>query len=171
MILNISTPPAQEDAAFTTFIQELLVDPSTVTQSTFDTIHALYPANDTSLGGAFNTGDSLFDRGEAWYTDNMYLGPRRLLFDKAAGHQPLFAYFFTEFIPGEDPTTGGKFSLYCAASFSLSYLAVAHASELLLLFGPVPDAIEDDFANQFTDFYINFVNDLDPGCKRHRVFM
>ena len=43
--------------------------------------------------------------------------------------------------------------------------SVFHASELSLLFGPVPNAIEDDFANQFTDFYINFVTDLDPGCK------
>ena len=101
VIFNISTPPTQEDAAFTTFIQELLVDPSTVTQSTFDTIHALYPANDSSLGGAFNTGDSLFDRGEAWYSDNMYLAPRRRLFDKAAALQPLFAYFFTELITSQ----------------------------------------------------------------------
>lgn len=41
--------------------------------------------------------------------------------------------------------------------------AVAHASELPLLFGPVPTPIENDFANKFTDYYINFVNDLNPG--------
>ena len=33
----------------------------------------------------------------------------------------------------------------------------------MLLFGPVPSAIENDFANQFLDFYINFVTDLSPG--------
>ena len=43
--------------------------------------------------------------------------------------------------------------------------SVFHASELSLLFGPVPNAIEDDFANQFTDFYVNFITDLEPGCK------
>ena len=67
----------------------------------------MYPANDTSLGGAFHTGDDLFDRAEAWYTDNMYLSARRLLFNKAAAFQPLYAYFFEEFIPGNDKTLGG----------------------------------------------------------------
>ena len=38
-----------------------------------------------------------------------------------------------------------------------------HGSELALLFGPVPAAVEDDFANQMLDFYINFVNHLNPG--------
>jgi hypothetical protein len=43
--------------------------------------------------------------------------------------------------------------------------AVSHASELPLLFGnPVPDPnVELDFANTYLDFYINFVNDLNPG--------
>ncbi|OBZ79051.1 Lipase 3 [Grifola frondosa] len=127
---------------------DLLIDPSTVTSDVLDTINAFYPANDSSLGGAFNTGDSLFDRAEAWYTDNMYLSPRRLLFSKAAPLQQLFAYFFTEFIPGNDPSLG-----------------VFHGSELSLLFGPVPNPIENDFADQLTDFYINFVTDLDPGSE------
>jgi hypothetical protein len=39
---------------------------------------------------------------------------------------------------------------------------VSHASELPLLFGPVPE-VEADFANEFTDYYINFINDLNPG--------
>ena len=114
-VRNLNTPPDEEDAAFTTFIKDLLIDPSTVTQSTFNTIHTLYPANDTSLGGPFHTGDDLFDRAEAWYTDNMYLAARRLLFGKAAPLQPLFAYFFKEFIPGNDPSLGGKYqwSLIC----------------------------------------------------------
>lgn len=100
-------PPDEEDATFDTFVRGLLIDPSTVPNATFDTLHALYPANDSSLGGAYHTGDDLFDRGEAWYTDNMYLSARRLLFEKAAPLQPLFAYFFTEFIPGNNLTMGG----------------------------------------------------------------
>lgn len=35
----------------------------------------------------------------------------------------------------------------------------------MLLFGPVPTPIEDEFANQMLEFYINFVNDMDPGCS------
>lgn len=104
-------PPSEEDAAFDTFIRDLLIDPSTVTNATFGTLNTLYPANDSSLGGPFNTGDSLFDRAEAWYTDNMFLSARRLLFAKAAPLQPLFGYFFTEFIPGNDPTLGGESDL------------------------------------------------------------
>lgn len=42
---------------------------------------------------------------------------------------------------------------------------VFHASELRLLFGPVPvPGVELEFANTMLDFYINFVNDLNPGC-------
>ncbi|KAI0800726.1 alpha/beta-hydrolase [Fomes fomentarius] len=145
-VLNLSIPSEQEDTRFDTFIRELLIDPSTVTEDTFDTINELYAANDTSLGGQFNTGDSLFDRGEAWYSDTMFLSPRRRLFDRAASLQPVFGYFFTEFIPGNDPTFG-----------------VAHESELPMLFGQFP-AVEQDFATQFADFYVRFISDLDPGA-------
>ena len=108
-VANLSIPPSQEAARFDQFIKDLLIDPTTVTEDVLDRINELYPANDTSLGGPFNTGDSLFDRAEAWYTDNMYLAPRRLLFAKAAATQPLFAYFFKEFIPGQDPVRGGTY--------------------------------------------------------------
>lgn len=107
-VRNLNTPPDEEDEALNTFIRALLIDPSTVTNSTLETIDALYPTNDTSLGGPFHTGDVLFDRAEAWYTDNMYLSARRLLFNKAAPLQPLFGYFFTEFIPGNNPSLGGS---------------------------------------------------------------
>ncbi|CAL1694183.1 unnamed protein product [Somion occarium] len=144
---NLGIPPEQEDAAFDDFIRRLMIDPTQLTTNTFNRIHELFPANSTANGAPFATGDSLFDRAEQWYTDNMYLGPRRLLFNKAATRgQKLFAYAFREFIPGNDPTLG-----------------VFHASELPLLFGPVPNPVEDTFAKQFTDFYINFVNDLNPG--------
>ncbi|PIL31444.1 hypothetical protein GSI_06145 [Ganoderma sinense ZZ0214-1] len=145
-VRNLSVPASEEDSVFDTFIKNLLIDPTTVTEDVFDTINRLYPANDSSLGGPFNTGDSLFDRAEAWYADNMFLSARRLLFHRAASLQPLFGYFFTEFIPGQDPTLG-----------------VFHASELILLFGHFP-AVEQEFATQMITFYINFINDLDPGA-------
>jgi hypothetical protein len=69
---------------------------------------ALFPANDPTLGAPFNTGDSLFDRAEAWYTDLMFLTPRRSFFQRAASLQKMFAYYFREFIPGSDPALGGK---------------------------------------------------------------
>lgn len=39
---------------------------------------------------------------------------------------------------------------------------VFHGSELELLFGHFP-AVEQAFAEQMADFYINFINDLNPG--------
>ena len=56
---------------------------------------------------------------------------------------------------------------------SQEFQIVAHESELVLLFGPVPTPVEDEFANQMLGFYINFVNDLNPGGKhqcRFRIF-
>ncbi|TDL25772.1 alpha/beta-hydrolase [Rickenella mellea] len=147
-VRKLSHPGVSEDVVFDQFIRKLILDNTTLTPGVLNGINTLYPANDSSLGGPFNTGDSLFDRAEAWYTDNMYLAPRRLFFQKAASLQPLFAYFFTEFIPGNDRTLG-----------------VFHGSELALLFGPVPTAVETDFANNFTDSYVNFIHDLNPGAN------
>ena len=49
----------------------------------------------------------------------------------------------------------------------MSIFPVFHGSELSLIFGPVPTSVENDFANKLTDFYINFINDLNPGGE-HR---
>ncbi len=102
---------AAEDEAFDDFIKALLIDPTPVTSNVLNEIRTLYPANDSANGGKFNTGDSLFDRAEAWYTDNMFLSPRRMFFEKAATTQTLFAYFFQEFIPGNNIELGGMYSL------------------------------------------------------------
>ena len=41
---------------------------------------------------------------------------------------------------------------------------VFHASELEFLFGTESlPSVEDEFSSQMQDFWINFVNDLDPG--------
>jgi len=147
-LINITHPGMTEDQAFNFFIGQLILDNTTLTSDVLGEIDTLYPANDPTAGGPFHTGDSLFDRAESWYTDNMYLAPRRLFFDKAAplSSQPFFAYFFTEFIPTNNPVTG-----------------VFHGSELALLFGPVPTPVEGEFANTMTDFWISFVVDQNPG--------
>ncbi|THH09024.1 hypothetical protein EW145_g2302 [Phellinidium pouzarii] len=106
-LLNLSHPGISENEVFDTFIGDLILDNRTLTQDVLGTFNAFFPANDSSLGGPFNTGDSLFDRAAAWYTDNMFLAARRLFFDKAASVQPLFAYYFKEFIPGNNPILGG----------------------------------------------------------------
>ncbi|ETW81383.1 Carboxylesterase [Heterobasidion irregulare TC 32-1] len=145
-LIGLNLTGEAEDNALQRFVLDTLVDDSPVTTDLLDAIVALYPANDSSLGAPFNTGDSLFDRGSAWYGDNMFLSSRRRFSEAAAPLQPAFAYFFSEFIPGNSP-----------------FLGVSHASELALLFGPVPDAVELDFANTYLDFYLNFINDLNPG--------
>lgn len=97
-----------QDAAFDNFIGHLVIDNSTLTGDVINEVLTLFPANDPSLGAPFNTGDSLFDRAAAWYTDEMFLAPRRLFFQHAAPLQTVFGYYFREFIPGNDPALGGK---------------------------------------------------------------
>ena len=94
-LFDLTYNPADEDALLDNYIRETLIDPSTVTQDTLDMIHTLYPANDSSLGAPFNTGHSLYDRASAWYTDEMILGPLRLLSATAAPLQPMYEYHFT----------------------------------------------------------------------------
>ncbi|KIK62641.1 hypothetical protein GYMLUDRAFT_991661 [Collybiopsis luxurians FD-317 M1] len=145
-VMGLNLTGAAQDEAFVNFIGHLVIDNSTLTTDVYNKILELWPANDPLLGAPFNTGDSLFDRAEAWYTDQMFLSPRRLFFANAASLQPMFAYYFREFIPGQNPALG-----------------VFHESELMLLFGPVPTPVETEFANQMLDFYINFINDMNPG--------
>ncbi|KAF4571165.1 hypothetical protein EYR36_008493 [Pleurotus pulmonarius] len=154
-VRNLRVPAEEEDAAFDNFIDRLAIDNSTYTSDVFDGIHSHFPADDSSLGAPFNTGDSLFDRAESWYTVQNYLGPRRLFFENAASRQPMFAYYFKEFIPGNDPALGGT---YFHNLLFVSFL------ELPLLFGPIPNAVETDFANQMLGLYINFVHDMNPGA-------
>ncbi|KAH7912797.1 alpha beta-hydrolase [Hygrophoropsis aurantiaca] len=143
---NLSLPSSEQTAALDAWIGELVVDNSTLTSTVFDGINSYFPVNDSTYGGPWHTGDMLFDRAESWYTDNMFLGPRRFFFENTADYQPMYGYYFTEFIPGDNPDLG-----------------VYHASELMLIFGPVPTPIEDVFANQMTSYWINFVNDMTPG--------
>ncbi|KAL0058777.1 hypothetical protein AAF712_014514 [Marasmius tenuissimus] len=97
-----------QDAAFDDFIRRLLIDDSTVTEDVLQQTHQLWAQDDRTLGAPYSTGDSLFDRAEVWYTDEMYLAPRRLFFEHAATKQDLFAYYFREFIPGNNLTLGGE---------------------------------------------------------------
>ncbi|KAF9048749.1 alpha/beta-hydrolase [Panaeolus papilionaceus] len=147
-IRNLRLTGDAESAAFDNYVGHLVIDNSTLTPDVYDEIRRLYPANDASEGAPFNTGDSLFDRGAAWYTDQMFLSGRRHFFQHGADLQPMYAYHFREFIPGNDIRRG-----------------VTHGNELTLLFGPIPSAaqVEVDFATKFRDFYINFINDLNPG--------
>lgn len=117
--MNLSHPRINEDATFDAYIGELLVDNRTLMQDVLEQFHALYPANSSVNGGRFNTGDSLFDRAAAWYTDEMFLAPRRLFFEKAASTQPLYGYLFTELVPPNPPLLGstcwGNHGLKCCS--------------------------------------------------------
>ncbi|GLB44894.1 putative type-B carboxylesterase lipase family protein [Lyophyllum shimeji] len=149
-LLGLHLSPSEEDAAFDNFIGHNVVDNSTLTPDVYAQFRAFFPANDRSLGAPFSTGDSLFDRASAWYTEEMFLAPRRLFFQHAAPRQPTWAYYYKEFIPGSNRTLG-----------------VMHAMELRLLLGPsLPPVarVEREFAKKFQDFYINFINDLNPGA-------
>ena len=97
-----------EDAAFDAYILAQLIETDKVTEDIFDALHKVYPQNDTSLGAPYNTGDSLFDRGSAFYGDYSYTASRRRFFTEATKFQPTWAYMFAELLPGSDPTLGGE---------------------------------------------------------------
>ena len=103
-----------EDAAFKQFIKASQIDESKITERTLDDIVNFYPANTTQL--QFTTGDSLFDRAAAWYADSMFLASRRRFTAAAAKLQPVYTYYFTEFIPGDSPKLGGEWELLIIVS-------------------------------------------------------
>ncbi|KAK0215197.1 alpha/beta-hydrolase [Armillaria nabsnona] len=150
-LLGLDLSDNLQNAAFDNFVNEVVNLNRTLAPDLFAGLQQLWPANDSSLGAPFNTGDSLFDRGEAWFTDEVFLASRRLFFEHVSASQPMYAYYFREFIPGNN-----------------SELGVSHGSELALLFGPVPTDVEDEFANRMLDFYINFIWDLNPGSAWER---
>ena len=98
-----------EVTAFEQFVKASKIDESNITQDTLDEIAHVYPANTEQL--SFSTGDSLFDRAAAWYGDSMFLAPRRRFTAAAAKLQPVFTYFFTEFVPGDSPELGGTWGV------------------------------------------------------------
>ena len=107
-LLDLNTSSQEEDDALDAFVKEAVIDPSTISTNTLNRIRMIYPPNSTANGAPYSTGNSLFDRAAAWYTDNMFLAPRRLLFEKAAlSGQKLFAYHFAELYPGSNPVLGG----------------------------------------------------------------
>ncbi|KAF8123482.1 alpha beta-hydrolase [Boletus edulis] len=145
-LYNLSLPPSEQTSAFNDWMSKLVVDNSTLTPDILAGIDAFYPVNDNTYGGPWHTGDMLYDRAESWYTDEMYLAPKRFFFEHGTSFQPMWGYYFTEFIPGTSPALG-----------------VYHASELSFIFGPVPDTAEIQFADQITEYWINFVHDMNPG--------
>ncbi|KAL0565148.1 hypothetical protein V5O48_016883 [Marasmius crinis-equi] len=147
-LLDLNLTGRAQDNAFINFIGHLFIDNSTITDDTISRILAMWPADDRSLGAPFDTGDALFDRAETWYGDEMFLAPRRLFFQNGAGRgQAMWAYKFTEFVPGNSRTLG-----------------VAHASDLPLLLGNNLPSVETEFANAMIDAWVNFVVDLNPGA-------
>jgi len=108
--LNLSS--SKENTAFDNYIRDLVIDNSTLTPDILTDIRKYYPANDSTAGGPFHTGDSLYDRAASWLVMFWLGAPRRNFFDKAAAFQPLFGYYFIEFIPGSNLARGGK-SKFC----------------------------------------------------------
>lgn len=105
-LLHLGLSGNAETQAFINFIDHVVIDNSTFTSDVLDNFFSFFPANDTDLGAPFNTGDSLFDRAESWYTDQIFLAPRRNFFQHVSSLQPMYAYYFREFIPGNNIALG-----------------------------------------------------------------
>jgi hypothetical protein len=109
-LLGLNLSGTAETARFDEFIKASVINEALITDDVLNTVHAFYPANTELL--AFSTGDSLFDRASAHYGDQNFLSARRRFVDVASALQPVFAYHFREFIPGNNPKFGGA-SRFC----------------------------------------------------------
>jgi len=108
-LFGLGLSGSAEVTAFEQFVKASQIDESKITQDTLDEIVHAYPANTEQL--SFSTGDSLFDRAATWYSDSMFLASRRRFTVAAVKLQPVFAYFFTEFVPGDSPQLGGTWGV------------------------------------------------------------
>ncbi|KAJ7822533.1 Alpha/Beta hydrolase protein [Mycena olivaceomarginata] len=89
---------------------------------------------------------TLYDRAAEFFNDNGFLAPQRQFLKVASAKQDVWAYSFQQRIPGFP-----------------AFLGVFHSNDLYYLdigSNPVP---AQKLVTQMQDFYISFVNDLNPG--------
>ncbi|KAF8211398.1 alpha/beta-hydrolase [Mycena galopus ATCC 62051] len=144
--LTPQPPLESENSLLKSFIASQAANSRNVSQDTLAKIIDLYAHPTDNLSNS-----SLYNRAAELETDYALLAPQRL-FLKAAStahrNQNVWAYSFQQPIPGTP-----------------DFLGAFHTSDLYYLdmgFPPVPS---QNLQVQMQDFYISFVNDLDPGTS------
>ncbi|EGG02502.1 carboxylesterase [Melampsora larici-populina 98AG31] len=151
----------ESDQLLSTFISNSSVfDLRTSNPNVLNRLIQLYP-DQAELGAPYFTGNqtfglpSSFKRLAAWFGDAHYEAPRRLMSSITSSRQPTYVYRFT----GPRNTSES------------SFLGVHHSAEFALIFdsGWYQDLTDEDkvatyaLSKKMRTYYINFVNELDPG--------
>ncbi|KAF7360074.1 Carboxylic ester hydrolase [Mycena venus] len=141
-------PPIDlEDTILGGFIAGQATNFKNVSQDTISKLLDLYAHPTDNLSNS-----TLFNRAAQFETDYLFLAPQRLFLKTASAEerqQDVWAYSFQQHLPGSPDFFGGAF----------------HTSDLYYLdmgFPTVPTQ-QIKFQSQMQDFYISFVNDLNPG--------
>ncbi|KAJ7720975.1 Alpha/Beta hydrolase protein [Mycena maculata] len=142
-------PPLEiENSILSGFIAGQATNNKTVSNDTIAKLLDLYSAPTQT----FNLTDStLYNRAAQFETEYSFLAPQRLFLKTASAEQrkqDVWAYSFQQLIPGAPEALG-----------------VFHSSDLYYLdmgCSPVP---HQKLLEQMQDFYISFVNDLNPGTS------
>ncbi|KAJ7143745.1 Alpha/Beta hydrolase protein [Mycena epipterygia] len=140
-------PPIEvENSILSGFIGAQATNFKNVSQNTLDKLLDLYAHPTDNLSNS-----TLFNRAAQVYTDYVFLAPQRLFLKTASAEtrkQDVWAYSFQQHLPG-----------------SPDFFGAFHTSDLYYLdmgFTPVP---AQNLKEQMQDFYISFVNDLNPGTS------
>ncbi|KAJ7708314.1 Alpha/Beta hydrolase protein [Mycena rosella] len=141
----IPQPPIElENSLLSGFIEAQAANNKNVSQDTITKLLDLYSNPTDNLSNS-----TLYNRAAQFETDYSFLGPQRLFLETASAEerkQDVWAYSFQQHLPG-----------------SPDFLGAFHTSDLYYLdmgFSPVP---AQRLKAQIQDFYISFVNDLNPG--------
>lgn len=135
-------------------------DLRTLNSTALSKLVELYP-DQPEIGAPYDTGNrtfglpSSFKRLAAWFGDAHYEAPRRLMSSITSPRQSTYVYRFT----GPRNTSES------------SFLGIHHSAEFALIFdsGWYQDLTDEDkiatysLARKMRTYYVNFVNDLDPG--------
>ncbi|KAJ6526536.1 Alpha/Beta hydrolase protein [Mycena vulgaris] len=147
-LLDLSPQPpiAEENTLLGESIASEVTNNATVSQDTLTKLLDLYahPTDNSS-------NSTLFNRFAQFQTDFSFLAPQRLFLKTASAErraQDVWAYSFDQLIAGFP-----------------DFLGVSHSTDLYFLdigFTPVPT---QKLKSQMQDFYISFVNNLNPGAS------
>lgn len=160
-------PPIElEDSILSGFMAGQATNNKTVSQDTIAKLLDLYSQPTDNLSNS-----TLYNRAAQFATDYEFLAPQRLFLKSASAEarkQDVWAYSFQQHLPGAPDFLGGKYSPDSFPSFragvdSSPFRTAFHTSDLYYLdmgFSPVPS---QELKSQMQDFYISFVNDLNPG--------
>ncbi|KAG0148766.1 hypothetical protein CROQUDRAFT_691971 [Cronartium quercuum f. sp. fusiforme G11] len=157
---NDAPAEASDQYMFAYMSNSSILDFKVVDPKVYQKVAEIYP-DVPKLGSPYGTGNqtfglpSSFKRLASWFGDLHYQAPRRLWSSKTSPRQDTYVYFFNGPRNTSDP----------------SYRGVPHSSEILLIFGRgwYQDLDDEEkvlahrLAKKMRTYYINFVNDLNPG--------